>query len=123
MSACNNLRQYGIPFSLTKMHTVSPDAEEFEADLDWFAVGLPRRQRAAASARRLHRRAAGRLQYGALQRENPRGAWHFDRRRSTSPTSWAASANSADNDNGVLAKLDGISSNYTPHKGIPEAAP
>ena len=24
MSACNNLRQYGIPFSLTKMHTVSP---------------------------------------------------------------------------------------------------
>ena len=24
MSACNNLRQYGIPYSLTKLHTVAP---------------------------------------------------------------------------------------------------
>ena len=24
MSACNNLRQYGIPYSLTRLHTVSP---------------------------------------------------------------------------------------------------
>jgi L-fucose isomerase-like protein len=37
MSACNNLRQYGIPFSLTTRHTVSPDSEEFERDLAWFA--------------------------------------------------------------------------------------
>jgi L-fucose isomerase-like protein len=37
MSACNNLRQYGIPFSLTRSHTVAPDSEEFRADLDWFA--------------------------------------------------------------------------------------
>ena len=38
MSACNNLRQYGIPYSLTKLHTVSPDSTEFEADLAWFAA-------------------------------------------------------------------------------------
>jgi L-fucose isomerase-like protein len=37
MSACNNLRQYGIPYSLTTRHTVTPDSEEFERDLAWFA--------------------------------------------------------------------------------------
>ncbi len=38
MSACNNLRQYGIPYSLTRLHTVSPDSEEFKNDLAWFAA-------------------------------------------------------------------------------------
>jgi L-fucose isomerase-like protein len=37
MSACNNLRQYGIPYSLTTLHTVTPDSEEFKKDLAWFA--------------------------------------------------------------------------------------
>jgi L-fucose isomerase-like protein len=37
MSACNNLRQYGIPYSLTTLHTVAPDAPEFWQDLEWFA--------------------------------------------------------------------------------------
>jgi len=38
MSACNNLRQYGIPYSLTSLHTVSPDSAEFQNDLAWFAA-------------------------------------------------------------------------------------
>jgi L-fucose isomerase-like protein len=38
MSACNNLRQYGIPYSLTSLHTVSPDSKEFQTDLAWFAA-------------------------------------------------------------------------------------
>jgi len=38
MSACNNLRQYGIPYSLTGLHTVSPDSVEFQKDLAWFAA-------------------------------------------------------------------------------------
>ncbi len=38
MSVCNNLRQYGIPFSLTHMHTVSPSAEGFRQDLRQFAA-------------------------------------------------------------------------------------
>src|SRR3981081_2057471 len=38
MSACNNLRQYGIPYSLTTLHTVSPDSKEFQSDLAWFAA-------------------------------------------------------------------------------------
>jgi len=38
MSACNNLRQYSIPYSLTRLHTESPDSEEFQKDLAWFAA-------------------------------------------------------------------------------------
>jgi L-fucose isomerase-like protein len=38
MSVCNNLRQYGIPYSLTGLHTVAPDSDAFRADLDWFAA-------------------------------------------------------------------------------------
>ena len=38
MSICNNLRQYGIPYSLTRLHTEAPDSEEFKADLQGFAA-------------------------------------------------------------------------------------
>ena len=38
MSVCNNLRQYGIPYSLTALHTVSPDSAEFSKDLEWFGA-------------------------------------------------------------------------------------
>src|SRR5713101_4117607 len=37
MSICNNLKQYGIPYSLTRMHTEAPDSVEFKADLEWFS--------------------------------------------------------------------------------------
>ena len=33
VSVCNNLRQYGIPFSLTARHTVHPLSDSFRADL------------------------------------------------------------------------------------------
>jgi L-fucose isomerase-like protein len=38
MSACNNLRQYGIRYSLTTLHTETPDSAEFAKDLEWFAA-------------------------------------------------------------------------------------
>jgi L-fucose isomerase-like protein len=38
MSACNNLRQYGIPYSITTLHTEAPDSTEFAKDLQWFAA-------------------------------------------------------------------------------------
>jgi L-fucose isomerase-like protein len=38
MSACNNLRQYGIPYTLTTLHTVSPGSESFRQDLRQFAA-------------------------------------------------------------------------------------
>jgi L-fucose isomerase-like protein len=38
MSACNNLRQYGIPYSITSLHTEGPESPEFAKDLEWFAA-------------------------------------------------------------------------------------
>jgi len=37
MSACNNLSQYGISYSITSLHTEAPDSDIFRKDLDWFA--------------------------------------------------------------------------------------
>src|SRR5215469_9160025 len=57
MSACNNLAQYGIPYSLTTLHTEAPDTEQFRKDLDWFlavcrvANGLKRLRIGAIGAR------------------------------------------------------------------------
>jgi len=36
MSACNNLKQYGIKFSLTTLHTVDPESDSFRQDLRRF---------------------------------------------------------------------------------------
>jgi len=36
MSVCNNLNQYGIDYSLTELHTVSPSSDEFRKDLRRF---------------------------------------------------------------------------------------
>jgi L-fucose isomerase-like protein len=38
MSVCNNLRQYGIPYSLTRSHVVAVTSPEFAEDVDWFAA-------------------------------------------------------------------------------------
>ena len=57
MSACNNLAQYGIPYSLTTLHTEAPDSEMFRRDLDWFLAvcrvvkGLKRLRIGAIGAR------------------------------------------------------------------------
>ncbi|HYM36112.1 MAG TPA: fucose isomerase, partial [Steroidobacteraceae bacterium] len=57
MSACNNLAQYGIPYSLTTLHTEAPDSQQFRKDVDWFlavcrvAKGLKRLRIGAIGAR------------------------------------------------------------------------
>lgn len=57
MSACNNLMQYGIPYSLTSLHTETPQSAEFKKDLDWFLAvcrvvkGLKRLRIGAIGAR------------------------------------------------------------------------
>ena len=38
MSACNNLRQYGIKYTLTRLHTVDPEDASFLTDLHNFAA-------------------------------------------------------------------------------------
>ncbi|HJX40694.1 MAG TPA: L-fucose/L-arabinose isomerase family protein, partial [Anaerolineales bacterium] len=50
MSCCNNLTQYGIPYSLTTLHTVDPESPGFRADLGRFA-GMCRMVRGLKSAR------------------------------------------------------------------------
>jgi L-fucose isomerase-like protein len=50
ISVCNNLRQYGIPFSLTARHTVHPAADAFRADLEQF-LGVCRVVRGLRTAR------------------------------------------------------------------------
>jgi len=57
ISVCNNLRQYGIPFSLTQDHTIHPLSDEFRRDLlDFVAqcrvvTGLRRARIGAVGAR------------------------------------------------------------------------
>lgn len=41
ISVCNNLRQYGIKFSLTEFHNVAPGSENFKKDLNKF-IGVCR---------------------------------------------------------------------------------
>src|SRR5579883_99797 len=50
MSACNNLRQYDIPFTLTSQHTMDPTQAAFAADLKAF-VGICRVVRGLRHAR------------------------------------------------------------------------
>jgi L-fucose isomerase-like protein len=38
ISVCNNLWQYGIPYTLTSQHTVAPGSNSFKADLKAFAA-------------------------------------------------------------------------------------
>ncbi len=37
ISLCNNLKQYGIKFSLTRLHTCGLKSEEFKNDIQWFS--------------------------------------------------------------------------------------
>jgi len=50
LSVCNNLRQYGVAFSLTQLHTVHPKTKSFRADLDRF-VGVCRVVKGLRNAR------------------------------------------------------------------------
>jgi L-fucose isomerase-like protein len=50
ISACNNLRQYGIPFTLTELHTTPVESAEFRSDLEDF-VAVCRVVRGLRSAR------------------------------------------------------------------------
>ena len=45
MSACNNLRQYGIPYSLTKSHTVRPGFGRVSSGPRKVCRGLPGEER------------------------------------------------------------------------------
>ena len=65
MSACNNLKQYGIPYSITSLHT-SRRIRKLREGPRLVLRGLPHRSRLPQSAHRLHRRASGGIQYCPL---------------------------------------------------------
>ena len=69
MSACNNLRQYGIPYSLTTVHTETPDSAGIYERSCLVRRRVPDRQRPAQPAHRFAGRAAHGVQHRALQRE------------------------------------------------------
>ncbi len=60
MSACNNLMQYGIPYSLTTLHTEAPDSDEFTEGSGVVPRRLPGGAGTAQSSHWRHRRAARR---------------------------------------------------------------
>ncbi len=91
MSACNNLMQYGIPYSLTTRHTEAPDSDLFRQDLDWFAAvcrvvrGLRRLRIGAIGARPA---AFNTVRYSEKIAGSER---HLGRDRSTFRRSWVES--------------------------------
>lgn len=118
MSACNNLLQYGIKFSLTTLHTVDPTSESFRTDLRQF-VAMCRVVRGLKGAR-----------VGAIGARP--GAFNtvryseklFERTGITVETldlyelfGWID--NLTVGDNGVAQKLDEIKA-YVPTSGIPD---
>jgi hypothetical protein len=56
VSVCNNLRQYGIPFSLTHRHTVHVSSPEFRDELTSSSASAAWSTACARRAHRRHRR-------------------------------------------------------------------
>ena len=79
MSICNNLKQYGIPYSLTRLHTEAPDSAEFKADLEWFSACVPRRAWFEERAHRCDWCASDGVQHGSLLREAAGAVGHYGR--------------------------------------------
>ncbi len=118
MSACNNLVQYGIPFSLTKLHTMDPRTTEFEQELHWFAGvcrvvnGLRHCRVGALGARPA---AFNTVRYSEkLLEESGISVETLDLSEVLGRI-----GRLADNDNTVKRRLAKIK-DYTPTKGIPE---
>ena len=121
MSICNNLKQYGIPYSLTTLHTEAPDSPEFKADLAVVRRRLPRRARPQESAHRRHRRTSHRLQHRSLlARSCSRAQRHLPSRRSTCREIFGRIERMKDNDDAAQAKLAAIK-NYIPTSRHPRS--
>jgi L-fucose isomerase-like protein len=120
MSACNNLTQYGIKFSLTTLHTVDPESESFKSDLRRFTslcrvvrglkkarVGVIGARPAAFNTVRFSEKL---LERAGISTETLDLSEVFGR-----------AARFHDGDPQLQAKLEAMRA-YVPTKGIPEAA-
>jgi L-fucose isomerase-like protein len=120
ISVCNNLYQYGYPYTVTDLHTVRPTTDEFKADLRKF-VGVCRVVKGLRTAR-----------LGAIgARPNAFNTTRFSEKLlqsagisvSTLDLSevFGRAARLADDDPKVKQKLEGIRT-YVPTGGVPPAA-
>lgn len=120
ISLCNNLYQYGYPFSLTELHTVYPTTDSFKADLNKF-VGVCRVVKGMRNAR-----------LGAVgARPNAFNTVRFSEKllqaygisvTTIDLSEVFGTANKlADDDPKVKAKLEEING-YVPTKGVPAPA-
>ena len=90
MSACNNLKQYGIKYSLTSLHTVDPESESFRADLQKFVKVC----RIVGGLKGARFGQLGRDRQHSTPCATAKSCWSgpaFRWKRSTSPTHMAAS--------------------------------
>jgi len=120
MSLCNNLVQYGVPFSLTRFYTVAPESNSFREDLKWFMgvckvvnglrnarIGLIGARPAAFNTVRFSEK---------LLENNKISVETIDLSQI-----FAKTAKLSDTNQVVIQKVDAIKS-YVDTKGIPESA-
>jgi L-fucose isomerase-like protein len=120
ISACNNLWQYGIRFTLTREHTVAPSSRSFRSDLQMFAatcrivkglknarVGVVGARPAAFNTVRFSEKLLERAGITVETLDLSEVFGRIQRLR--------------DDDSEVKAKLDRIE-NYVPTRGIPSAS-
>jgi L-fucose isomerase-like protein len=118
MSACNNLRQYGIKYTLTSLHTVNPESESFRSDLRKFAAtcrvvrGLRGARIGALGARPT---AFNTVRYSEKLLENA----GISVETLDLSEAFGRAASLTDDDPAVTAKLEAIKG-YVPTAGIPE---
>ena len=92
MSACNNLYQYGIKYTLDHTPHGRSDQRKFPTRICAALSALPRGARFEGRAHRRHRRTADGLQHGALQREAPGADRHLGRYAGSIRSVWPRGA-------------------------------
>ena len=117
ISVCNNLYQYGYPFTITEQHTVRPTDDSFEADLRRFVavcrvVKRMRRARLGAIGARPNAFNTTRYSEKLLQ------AFGISVQTLDLSVVLGQASRLADNDSKVKAKLDAIA-DYVKTEGVP----
>lgn len=120
MSACNNLRQYGIKYTLTTLHTVDPENDSFRSDLRKFAAtcrvvsGLKGARIGALGARPT---AFNTVRYSEKLLENS----GISIETLDLSEAFGRVEQLVDDDSAVIAKLEAVK-NYVPTQNIPAGA-
>ncbi|HCF95838.1 MAG: L-fucose/L-arabinose isomerase family protein [Verrucomicrobiota bacterium] len=120
MSTCNNLRQYGIPFSLTRRHTMDPESGEFAEDLQRFSA-VCRVVKAMKNLRvgMIGARPAGFNTVRFSEKILEAAGISVETLDLSEVIGWSGKL--TDLDDRVVAKLDQVRA-YTETKGVPEEA-